>query len=71
MWVIGEKDTNIVELKQSSIRVGYPLIKEVKHDFDKYGNVKKLKFIPKIMVDDLIVTCAKNVLDEEKISPVS
>ena len=35
VWVIGEKDTNIVELKQSSIKIGYPLIKEIKHDFDK------------------------------------
>lgn len=71
VWVIGEKDTNIVELKQSSIRVGYPLIKEIKHDFDRYGNVKKLKFIPKIRVDDSIVTCAKNALEEERISSVS
>jgi flagellin-like protein len=71
IWVIGEKDTNIVELKQSSIRVGYPLIKEIKHDFDRYGNVKKLKFIPKIKVDDLTVTCAKNALEEERISPLS
>ena len=71
VWVIGEKDTNIVELKQSSIKIGYPLIKEIKHDFDNYGNVKKLKFIPKIKVDDLIVICAKNALEEEKISPSS
>lgn len=71
VWVIGEKDTNIVELKQSSIKIGYPLIKEIKHDFDNYGEVKKLKFIPKIRIDNLIVTCAKNALEEERISPVS
>ena len=71
VWVIGEKNTNIIELEKSSIKVGYPLIKEIKHDFSKYGEIKKLKFIPKIKVNDLIVTCAKNALEEEKISPVS
>ncbi len=71
VWVIGEKDTNIVELKQSSIRVGYPLIKEIEHDFDRYGEVKKLKFIPKIKIGDSVITCAKNSLEEERISPVS
>ena len=70
IWVIGEKDTNIIELKQSSIKVGYPLIKEIKHDFNSYGNVKKLKFIPKIKVDGSVIICAKNALDEEKISPI-
>ena len=71
VWVIGEKDTNIIELKQSSIKVGYPLIKEIKHDFNKYGNVKKLKFVPKIKIDDSYITCAKNAIEEEKISTVS
>ncbi len=71
VWVIGEKDTNTIELEKSSIKVGYPLIKEIKHDFNTYGNVKKLKFIPKIKVEDSIVPCAKNSLEEEKISPVS
>ena len=71
VWVIGEKDTNIIEVEQSSIKVGYPLIKEIQHDFNKYGSVKKLKFVPKIKIDELYVTCAKNALEEEKISPVS
>ncbi|MBU3941940.1 MAG: hypothetical protein KKF74_03435 [Nanoarchaeota archaeon] len=71
VWVIGEKDTNIIELKQSSIKVGYPLINEIQHDFNKYGNVKKLKFVPKIKIDDSYVTCAKNAIEEEKISPLS
>jgi len=68
VWVTGENDTNIIELKQSSIKIGYPLIKEIQHDFNKYGSVKKLKFIPKIKIDDLDVTCAKNAIEEEKIS---
>lgn len=71
VWVIGEKNTNTIELEQSSIKVGYPLIKEIKHDFIKYGKIKKLKFIPKIKVGDFVITCAKNSLEEEKISPVS
>ncbi len=71
VWVIGEKDTNIMELKQSSIKIGYPLIKEIKHDFNKYGSIKKLKFVPKIKIDDSHVTCAKNAIEEEKISPLS
>ncbi len=71
VWVIGEKNTNTIELEQSSIKVGYPLIKEIKHDFSKYGEIKKLKFIPKIKVEDSVITCAKNSLEEEKISPVS
>lgn len=71
VWVIGEKNTNTIELEKSSIKVGYPLVKEIKHDFSKYGEIKKLKFIPKIKVDNLVVTCAKNALEEEKISPVS
>ena len=71
LWIVGEKDTNIIDLKQSSIKVGYPLIKEVQYNFDTYGEVKKLKFIPKIKVDGSVITCAKNSLEEERISPVS
>ncbi len=71
LWIVGEKDTYIIDLKKSSIKVGYPLIKETQYNFDMYGEVKKLKFIPKIKIDDLVVTCAKSSLEEERISPVS
>jgi len=70
VWVVGEKNTNTIDLEKSSIKVGYPLIKEIKHDFSRYGEIKKLKFIPKIKVGDSVITCAKNSLEEEKINPV-
>jgi len=71
VWVIGEKNTNTIDLEQSSIKVGYPLMKEIKHDFSKYGEIKKLKFIPKINMGNSVITCAKNSLEEENISPTN
>jgi len=71
VWIVGEKDTITIDLKESSIKVGYPLIKRTSYDFNKYGKIKKLKFIPKINVMGAIMTCARNSKEKKKISPIN
>jgi len=71
IWIIGEKNTSTIDIGQSSIKVGYPLIKRASYDFNKYGKIKKIKFIPKINVLGAIMVCARNSLGEEEISPIN
>lgn len=67
VWVVGEKETMINDLDNLQIKVGYPLTKKISYSFNKYGLIKKVKFIPKISIDKTIFTCAKNSLEEESI----
>ncbi len=68
VWVVGEKETMISEIEKLQIKIGYPLTKKLNYNFNKYGEIKKIKFIPKITVNEEIVTCAKNSVEEETIT---
>jgi flagellin-like protein len=68
VWVVGEKETMINDLGNIEIKIGYPLTKRLDYNFNKYGNIKKVKFIPKVSIDEEDITCAKNSLEQEKIS---
>ncbi len=68
VWVVGEKETMISDIEKLQIKVGHPLSKKLNYNFNKYGEIKKIKFIPKIAINEEIVTCAKNSVEEERIS---
>jgi len=70
IWIVGEKGTKLLDLDNIKIRSGELLdIKEdrVKYDFDTYGKINHIQFIPKVKTADGIDICPRNSLRAEKI----
>ncbi|MDD5087151.1 MAG: hypothetical protein PHV16_05360 [Candidatus Nanoarchaeia archaeon] len=68
VWVVGERETMISEIEKLQIKVGYPLTKKLSYNFNKYGEIKKVNFIPKITINEEMITCAKKSVEEERIT---
>jgi len=67
--IVGEKGTKLSEL-QKTIKKGSLLDekgKEVSYNFEVYGGIKQVQFIPKVSVDKETVVCAKNLAEANKI----
>ena len=67
--IVGEKGTKLSEL-QKTIKKGSLLDekgKEVSYNFDVYGSINQVQFIPKVEVNHEIVVCAKNLAEANKI----
>ena len=70
IWIIGEKGTRFLELDGALIKKGSLYEKEdkeVSYDFNTYGNIKQIQFIPKIKSEQTIEICSKNSVKAEKI----
>ncbi len=67
--VIGEKGTKLLEL-QKTIKKGSLLDekdKEISYDFEMYGNIKQVQFIPKVTSNQETDVCAKSSVEANKI----
>lgn len=67
--IVGEKGTKLSEL-QKAIKKESLLdekSKEVSYNFDVYGSIKQVQFIPKVVVNQETVVCAKNLAEANKI----
>lgn len=67
--IVGEKGTKLYEL-QKAIKKGSLLDengKEISYDFVTYGSIKQAQFIPKIVIGQETVVCAKNLAEANKI----
>ena len=70
IWVVGEKGTKLMDLDAISIKKGYLFeVQEnaVAYDFEAYGDIKQVQFIPKAKIDDSIEICARNAVKAGKI----
>ena len=70
IWIVGEKGTKLLDLDNSPIKKGELLdIKDkiVTYDFNTYGNIKYLQFIPKVKTADGIDICPRNSVKAKKI----
>ena len=70
IWIVGEKGTKLLDLDNSPIKKGDLLDikdKTVTYDFNTYGNIKHLQFIPKVKTADGIDICPRNSVKAKKI----
>jgi len=70
IWIVGEKGTKLLDLDNSPIKKGELLDikdKTVTYDFNTYGNIKHLQFIPKVKTVDGIDICPRNSVKAKKI----
>ena len=66
IWVIGEKGTRLLDLDNIAIKEGFlydKKDKEVSYDFNAYGKIKQVQFIPKAGSE----VCTKSAVKAEKI----
>ena len=71
IWIVGEKGTKLLDSNEFSIKKNTLLdIKEksVGYDFDEYGSIKHVQFIPKVKIEDSIEICPKNSVKADKIA---
>ena len=70
---IGEKGTMLFEL-QKTIKIGSLFDKkdrEISYDFDAYGSIKQVQFIPKVTANQETDVCTKSLAEAEKIGACS
>lgn len=70
IWIVGEKKTKLIDLDDIQIPVGQLIeIKNdrAKYDFDEYGAIKHVQFIPKVMTSSGKDICPRNSVRAEKI----
>lgn len=70
IWIIGEKGTKLIDQDDISINAGQLLeIKDnkVTYDFNNYGKIKQVQFIPKVKTQDSIEVCPRNAVKTGKI----
>ena len=70
VWIVGQKGTKLLDLDDFSINRGELLDikdKAVKYDFDKYGIIEHIQFIPKVKIGDSTEICARNSVKADKL----
>jgi len=69
IWVVGE-DIFVTDLNEG-VKPGYPLKHKFNYDFNTYGNIKQVHFIPKIKKanEEEQTTCSDKKLVLEGITP--
>jgi hypothetical protein len=48
--VIGSNDVYTLELPSSSIKKGYPLLKNVPYNYDLFGDIRQIKITPRVIL---------------------
>lgn len=72
IWVVGQKGTKLLDLDDFSLKLGELLSIEdnkVTYDFNTYGDIKHVQFIPKVKVGDSIDICPRNSVKVDKVGP--
>ena len=70
IWIVGDKGTKLLDLDNLEIKSGELLdVKDdrVKYDFNAYGRINHIQFIPKVKTGAGIDICPKNSVKAEKI----
>ncbi|MBW2976682.1 hypothetical protein KY347_04510 [Candidatus Woesearchaeota archaeon] len=70
LWITGEKGTKLLDFNDFSIERGTLLeIRDntVEYDFNAYGAIKHIQFIPKVKTEDSIEICVRNSVKAEKV----
>lgn len=70
IWIVGDKGTRLFDLENIMLNKGSlydKKDKEVSYNFDMFGNIKQVQFIPKIKVEQTTEICPKNAVKAEKI----
>jgi flagellin-like protein len=70
IWIVGTKGTKFHDLDSLKISKGALLdIKDesTQYDFNEYGNIKHVQFIPKILIEGSLEICPKNTIKADKI----
>ena len=70
IWVIGEKGTRLFDLENLAVKEGFLYDKkdrEISYDFNVYGKIKEVQFIPKAASSSGPELCIKNAVKASKI----
>lgn len=70
IWIVGDKGTKLLDLDNLEIKSGELLNVEddrAKYDFNTYGKINHIQFIPKVKTGTGIDICPKNSVKAEKI----
>jgi len=67
--VIGTKDVYTIEITSSSIKKGYPLLKNVPYNYELFGEIRQVKITPRIVLfpEEDPVLCPEQALIAEDI----
>ncbi|MBI2135055.1 hypothetical protein HYU09_03625 [Candidatus Woesearchaeota archaeon] len=71
IWIVGDKGTKLLDLDNIEIKSGELLdVKDdrVKYDFNAYGRINHIQFIPKVKTQNGVDICPKNSVKAEKIA---
>ncbi len=71
IWIIGDKDTKLVDLDDIIIKKNTlydKADKEVSYDFSKFGSIKEVQFIPKVESEKKTEICTNNAVKAQKIN---
>jgi|TARA_B100002003_G_C14113175_1_gene535379 flagellin-like protein len=67
LWVVGDKNSYQIDLPDSNLKRNTQASKKVLYDFNSYGNIVQLQFIPKIKSEDSIIPCTKNSQEKSRL----
>ena len=70
IWIVGDKGTKLLDLDNLEIKSGELLNVEddrAKYDFNTYGKINYIQFIPKVKTINGVDICPKNSVKAEKI----
>lgn len=70
IWIVGTKGTKFHDFDNIKIKKGELLDikdKSINYDFNTYGDIKHVQFIPKIKSNDAIDICPKNAIKADLI----
>ena len=70
IWIVGEKGTKLLNLDDVSIKKGGHFNvedKSITYDFNTYGKIKHVQFIPKVKTKNALDICPSNSVKAEKI----
>lgn len=67
LWITGSKNSYQIDLPDSNLKRGGHVSKKVLYDFNTYGNIIQVQFIPKIKSEGSILPCTKSSLEKSKL----
>lgn len=70
IWIVGDKGTKLFDFDNISIKKGAIFDKkgkDVSYDFNKYGSILEVQFIPKVKSEQGMEICTKDTVKAEKI----
>ncbi len=68
--IIGDRETYVADLRDSSIRIGHPFSREINYNINIYGEIMKVRITPRIRHEGSTVACTRNSIEFEKITVI-